>query len=120
MTPTIGEPVLEDEFLPTYDVSDAVATAVDADAPTAWAALMDVDLVELGRGRPLVGALGAVRVLPEIVGHLLHGEPPARPPAHMRLRDTVTIPARSGGGPFSESGQVGRSPSDSSGSSGDP
>jgi hypothetical protein len=89
--------MLEDEFLPTYDVSDAVATVVDADAATAWAALMAVDLIELGRRRPLVGVLGALRVMPEVVGHLLHGEPPAAPPKHMRLRDTAAIPARAGG-----------------------
>jgi hypothetical protein len=28
--------MLEDEFLPTYDVSDAVAVVVDADAATPW------------------------------------------------------------------------------------
>ncbi len=89
--------MLEDEFLPTYDVSDAVAVVVDADAATAWAALMEVDLIELGRHRPLVGVLGALRLLPEIIGHLLHGEPPPAAPKCMRLRDTVAIPASAGG-----------------------
>ena len=31
--------------------------------------------------------LGALRMLPEVVGHLLHGERPAKPPDSMRLRD---------------------------------
>jgi hypothetical protein len=62
--------MLEDEFLPAYDVSDAVAVVVEADAATTWAALMEVDLIELGRHRPLVGVLGALRLLPELIGHL--------------------------------------------------
>ena len=89
--------MLEDEFLPTYDVSDAVAVVVDADATTTWAALMGVDLIELGRHRPLVGVLGALRVLPELIGHLLHGEPPPAAPKRMHLRDTVAMPASGGG-----------------------
>jgi len=89
--------MLEDEFLPAYDVADAVAVVVHANAGTTWAALMDVDLVELGRRHPLVGLLGAVRLLPELIGHLLHGEPPPAAPKHMRLRDTTTMPASSGG-----------------------
>ncbi|HVD56473.1 MAG TPA: hypothetical protein VNC17_06480 [Thermoleophilaceae bacterium] len=75
----------------------AVAVVVHANAGTTWAALMDVDLVELGRRHPLVGLLGAVRLLPELIGHLLHGEPPPAAPKHMRLRDTTTMPASSGG-----------------------
>jgi hypothetical protein len=49
-----------DEFLPVYDVSDAVATVVKASVTTTWGALMNVDLIEVGRKRPLVGALGLV------------------------------------------------------------
>jgi hypothetical protein len=89
--------MLVDDFLPTYDVSDAVATVVHADVATTWAALMDVDLIEVGRKRPLVGVLGAIRVLPDIVSHMLHGELPQRPPAHMRLRDIASIPMDEGG-----------------------
>jgi hypothetical protein len=89
--------MLIDDFLPTYDVSDAVATVVHADVATTWAALMDVDLIEVGRKRPLVGVLGGIRVLPDIVSHMLHGELPQRPPAHMRLRDTASIPMEEGG-----------------------
>ena len=86
-----------EEFLPAYDVSDAVATVADADAGTAWRALLDVDLLKLGREAPMVGMLGALRMLPEIVGHLLHGERPAKPPESMRLRDLPSIPMYEGG-----------------------
>jgi hypothetical protein len=89
--------MLEDEFLPTYDVSDAVAVTVHADRETAYTALMDVDLIELGRRRPLVGALGALRMLPEIAAQLLHGEMPPAAPQHLRLRETSQMPASGGG-----------------------
>jgi hypothetical protein len=88
---------LADAFLPVYDVSDAVATVADADRETAFQALLDVDLLTLGREAPVVGMLGALRMLPEIVGHLLHGERPAKPPASMRLRDLPSIPMYEGG-----------------------
>jgi len=89
--------MLVDEFLPVYDVSDAVATVVQADVATTWDALMQVDLIEVGRTRPMVGFLGALRGLPEIVSHLLHGESPPQPPKRMRLHDTTKIPLGEGG-----------------------
>ena len=70
---------------------------VEADRETAWQALLDVDLLKLGREAPLVGMLGALRMLPEVVGHLLHGERPAKPPESMRLRDLPSIPMYEGG-----------------------
>jgi hypothetical protein len=88
---------LADDFLPTYDVSDAVATVAETDRDSAWQALLDVDLLKLGREAPMVGMLGALRVLPEVVGHLLHGERPAKPPESMRLRDLPSIPMQEGG-----------------------
>jgi hypothetical protein len=88
---------LAEDFLPVYDVSDAVAAATDADTETTWRALLDVDLLKLGREAPLVGILGALRMLPEVVGHLLHGERPAKPPESMRLRDLPSIPMHEGG-----------------------
>jgi hypothetical protein len=88
---------LADDFLPIYDVSDAVATVADADVEKVWRALLDVDLLKLGREAPMVGMLGALRMLPEIVGHLLHGEWPAKPPESMRLRDLSSIPLYEGG-----------------------
>ena len=86
-----------DEFLPTYDVSDSVAVVADAAPEETWDALMDVDLIELGRRRPLVGVLGALRMLPELAAHLLHGERPPAAPERMRLRDLATLPASDGG-----------------------
>lgn len=89
--------MLLDDFLPVYDVSDAVASVVHADVPTTWQALMDVDLIDVGRRKPLVGVLGGLRALPEIVKHLLHGEVPSAGPAHLRLRDLPALPAAKGG-----------------------
>jgi hypothetical protein len=89
--------VFADDFLPVYDVSDEVAIVVDADPQTVWEALTDVDLLEVGKRVPLAGVLGALRMLPEIVSHLLHGELPAKPPKSMRLRETAEMPAGQGG-----------------------
>ena len=109
---------LADDFLPIYDVSDAVATVADSDRESAWRALVDVDLLKLGREAPVVGMLGALRMLPEVVGHLLHGERPAKPPESMRLRDLPTIPMYRAGGSCSASGPARRSRLASSASSG--
>ncbi len=89
--------MLVDECLPVYDVSDAVATVVETNVSTVWDALMEVDLIDVGRRRPLVAALGALRMLPEIASHLLHGEAPPRVPAQLRLRDISTLPRDQGG-----------------------
>ena len=89
--------MLVDEFMPIYDVSDAVATVVEADVATTWDALMRVDLIDVGRKRPWVGVLGGLRILPDIVSHLLHGELPSRQPEHMRLRDLTSLPLDEGG-----------------------
>jgi hypothetical protein len=89
--------VIEDELLPAYDVSDAVAVVVQADAARTWDALLEVDLIELGRRRPLIGMLGAMRALPELVGQLAHGEPPSRAPERITLRDMSALPREQGG-----------------------
>jgi hypothetical protein len=36
--------------------------SASADVPTTWDALMEVDLIDVGRRRPMVAALGALRV----------------------------------------------------------
>ena len=87
---------LVDEFLPVYDVSDSVATVVDADLDSTWTALMDVDLIDVGRKRPLVGLLGAIRAFPDMVATLVSGTVP-RMPSRMRLRDMSTLPLAGGG-----------------------
>ena len=50
--------VFADEFLPVYDVSDEVATVVAAEPHGVWEALLDADLIEVGRRTPLAGLLG--------------------------------------------------------------
>jgi hypothetical protein len=89
--------VFADEFVPAFDISDEVATVVYADRAVVWDALMEADLIELGRRAPLVGVLGAVRLLPELVAHLLHGERPPSAPETMRLRDMAELPWAQGG-----------------------
>ena len=88
---------LADEFLPVYDVSDEVATVVHAEPAVVWDALLRADLIALGRRAPLVGVLGAIRMLPELAGHLLHGERPPRAPDAMRLHDMAKAPRSEGG-----------------------
>jgi len=89
--------VLADDFLPVYDVSDEVATVVDAEPQVVWEALIDIDLLEVGKRVPLAGVLGALRMLPEIVSHLLHGERPPRAPESMRLRELAETAPEQGG-----------------------
>jgi len=88
--------MLVDEFLVDFDFSDTIETVVAADDSTTWDALMDLDLIELGRQRPLVGLLGAVRVLPDLVWRGLHGEHPAAPD-RLTLRETTKLPPSEGG-----------------------
>ena len=88
---------LAERFLPIFDVSDAVARVAEADRATCWHALLDVDLVRLGRDTPLVGVLGAVRAAPEFVAGLVHGRLPAKPPKSLTLRDLPTLPMSQGG-----------------------
>ena len=89
--------MLVDTFMPVYDVSDTVATVVEADLASTWAALMDVDLIEVGRKRPVVAVLGALRVAPDLVSRLLRGDPLPQQPKHLRLRDLTTLPLDNGG-----------------------
>lgn len=89
--------MLADEFLPVFDVSDEVAVVVEADPATTWRTLMNTDLIQVGQRRPLVGALGALRALPEIASHLLHGERTHEAPDRLTLRGTTELPANRGG-----------------------
>jgi hypothetical protein len=88
---------LLDHYLPEYDVSDSVACVVAADVETVWQALIEADLIEVGRKHPLVGALGFARVLPELAGRLLHGERMPDQPERLRLKETTELPATRGG-----------------------
>ena len=97
MTTTMVQPAtLVDEFLPTYDVSDAVANVVNADLATTWNALLEADLIDVGRKRPLAAVLGALRMVPDTLSHVLHGELP-KAPARMRLADLPQLPMQNGG-----------------------
>src|ERR1019366_5908469 len=91
------EVLFVDEFLATFDFSDEIQTVVAADTATTWRALMDADLIEVGRQRPLVALLGAARILPELVWQRLHGEHPPAAPARPMLRDTTKLPMSEGG-----------------------
>jgi hypothetical protein len=88
--------MLVDDCLPVFDVSDSVAAVVDADVAATWDALMQVDLIDVGRRRPLIAVLGGVRALPDLIVRLLTGEAPAAPTA-MRLRDLPALPPDGGG-----------------------
>jgi hypothetical protein len=88
--------VFAEEFLPVYDVSDEVATVVAAEPHAAWEVLLDAEPIEVGKRTPLVGLLGALRVLPELVSHLLHGERPPHAPASQRLREITDLPPDQG------------------------
>jgi hypothetical protein len=88
--------MLVDDSLPVYDVSDSVATVVDADLAATWDALMQVDLIEVGRRRPLLAVLGGVRALPDVIVRLLTGEAQAAPTT-MRLHDLTALPLDGGG-----------------------
>jgi len=85
--------LLAEEFQPVWDVSDAVATVIDANRESAYRALLDVDLLEVGKEAPMVGVLGARRMLPEVVGHVLHGERPAQPDS-MRMTEARGLQTR--------------------------
>ena len=89
--------MIVDDYLPAFDVSDSVALVVEADLATTWTALLDVDLIEVGRRRPMVGLLGALRILPGIVSHLLHGDAPPHAPSSLRLHEMTTLPPDQGG-----------------------
>jgi hypothetical protein len=70
---------------------------VAADPRAVWEALLDADLIEVGKRTPLAGLLGALRVLPELVSHLLHGERSPHAPASLRLREITGLPPEQGG-----------------------
>ena len=87
---------LADEFLPVYDV-DAVAVVVDAEPGRTWHALMAADLIELGRRRPLVGALGALRGFPRSWHRCFMARAYRAHRNELTLHDTAHLPAHDGG-----------------------
>jgi hypothetical protein len=89
--------MLVDEYLPVYDIADASAVEVHADVPTTWSSLLEVDLIEVGKKKPLIGILGALRTLPDLVANMLHGERPPKAPESIRLRDLTQVDMQEGG-----------------------
>ena len=83
--------------MPDYDVSDTVAVAVRAASDTVWSALQEVDLIEVGKRKPLVGVLGGVRAMPGLVSRLLRGDCPPGAPERLRLRDMPELDVDAGG-----------------------
>lgn len=68
-------PLLIDRRLPTFDVTLIEHVVVDADVPTTWQALSELDLLQVHT--PLLAAAMRVRMLPTAVARVL-GRP--RPP----------------------------------------
>jgi hypothetical protein len=86
-----------DDLLPAYDIHDEVAVTVAAPPGAVYDALMEVDLIDVGRRRPLVGVLGGLRMVPDVVARLVRGEPQPAMPQTLRLRDLANQPAAEGG-----------------------
>jgi hypothetical protein len=90
-------------LLPEFDNSDELAIVVEADQPTTWQALIDTDLMEVGRKHPVSAALGAARILPELIVGLVHGDTPEPPPDSMKLGEMAD--PRSGAGTWVKLGE---------------
>lgn len=88
---------LYEELLPVFDNSDEAAVLVDADVATTWQALVNTDLLEVGKTHRLVGVLGAVRMLPELALGLVHGDLPDEMPESMRLGALGDVATGDGG-----------------------
>ena len=73
-----------------------MAVVVHADVGSTWLALLRADLIDVGRRKPLVGALGALRMLPDLASQILHGEAPSTP-ERMTLHDIAKTPLGEGG-----------------------
>ncbi len=83
--PAAEQADLLERFLPVYDVSDSVAVTVDADQAVTWKALLDADLIDVGRRKPMVAALGAARMLPQLLADGLRGRGLPEKPDGLRL-----------------------------------
>ncbi len=95
---------LLEEYLPVYEISDTVACTVDADAHSTWTALLEADLMKVASGRPMVAALGFIRLLPELATRVLHHQELPQRPDELKLCDLHDLPADQGG--WIELGQV--------------
>ena len=76
--------MLIDRYLPRFDVTLVEHLVVDADLATTWAALQDLDLMQVHT--PLMDAAFAVRELPErIAARAGRARPPSPPPPELKL-----------------------------------
>ena len=76
--------LLVDRYLPRFDRTVVEHTVVEADVPTTWRALCELDLARVHT--PLMDAAMAVRGLPMRVGHRLGRTAAPDPTARMPLR----------------------------------
>ncbi len=88
---------LAEKFLPAYDVSDSVATVVGAEPEAVYEALLEVDMVEVGRRKKVAGTLIGLRVLPLLLTKMLRGREAPKAPARLTLKESTEIPAADGG-----------------------
>jgi hypothetical protein len=79
--------LLIDRFLPAFDVTLVAHLLVDAELPRTWAALCDLDLMQVHT--PLMDAAIRVRGVPEAVASALGSSRPRPAPPELRLRDTA-------------------------------
>lgn len=79
--------MLIDEVLPTFDVNRVDIVMVNGAPEDVYRALLDYDLVDLPRDDRLIGALFAVRDIPDRVVRLLNKRPAPAPVSSMRLVD---------------------------------
>src|SRR3954449_12153353 len=63
---------------------------------------MDAHLADVRRRTPVVGLLRGVRVPPEVVAHLVHGEWPDHGPSRARLHDLAELARPTAGDPARE------------------
>jgi hypothetical protein len=81
---TIAPELLVDRYLPRFDRTVVEHIVVEADVPTTWQALCELDLARVHT--PLMDAAMAVRGLPMRVGHRLGRAAAPDAPARMPLR----------------------------------
>ncbi|HUJ66626.1 MAG TPA: hypothetical protein VLX59_13860 [Acidimicrobiales bacterium] len=82
-----GDEMLIDEVLPQFDVTRVDVVVVTGAAEDVYRALCDYDMVDLTRDDRLIGALFAMRGLPDRVLQVLGKRPEPAPVTSMRLAD---------------------------------
>lgn len=75
--------MLIDRLVPDYDATRIEHLVIDADPPTTWRALKELDFLQVRT--PLLSAAFWVRGLPERISHRLRGTPLPPPPPRVTL-----------------------------------